>query len=538
MLVVRSDRSIGDRIRVRAWPRLLLLFGTLLAVSFIPRDAHAFTWMIKHGYGGCTTCHADPSGGELLTPYGRAQSDLLLRMHYGKDNASAEGSQKGGGHSGSFDSFDSFDNDEDKAADGEGTASKTKGAAKNGDAKPSRAAKAKKDSDDDDDDNKSSGAANAKGDSDDDAKPSAPAKAKKDSDDDDDDAPATGAGDAPKSAKAAPDASGKAAELDSSSGFLWGLITPPDWLLLGGSYRHLTLYEFGSKRFATFPMQADLYGQLVLGGFRAGGSIGAIRVPEGSPYARAAQVTRNQGDQWNLLSRTHYIGYEFEDGEYFLRAGRLNLPFGIRIPEHTMWVRSATRTDRESSQEDGLALAFNGSVVRGEVMAIAGNYQINPDKFRERGYSLYVEYLVASRSAIGVSSEVTYANRDRIIVEQGSMLRQAHGLFARTAISDKTVLLAEADFLNRSFAAPGYVGFAQLDWEAVQGLHFMVTGEGLDNGYDANQNVLHAPGNGQPMLGGWGTIDWFFLPHLEFRFDAVAQQQSHFTLLGQLHAFL
>ena len=51
-----------------------LTFATLFAAT---RPAHAYTWMIRHGYGGCTTCHTDPSGGETLTRYGRAQSDLL-----------------------------------------------------------------------------------------------------------------------------------------------------------------------------------------------------------------------------------------------------------------------------------------------------------------------------------------------------------------------------------------------------------------------------------------------------------------------------
>jgi hypothetical protein len=100
------------------------------------------------------------------------------------------------------------------------------------------------------------------------------------------------------------------------------------------------------------------------------------------------------------------------------------------------------------------------------------------------------------------------------------------------------VLLAEGDFLNRSFAQPGYVGFTQLDLEAVQGLHFMATGEILDNGFDSSQSTNRKPGNGQPLLGAWGSIDWFFLPHCEFRFDAVARQESSFTLLGQLHVFL
>lgn len=39
--------------------------------------------MIRHDYTGCGVCHADPSGGGLLTDYGRAQSVLLMQMNYG-----------------------------------------------------------------------------------------------------------------------------------------------------------------------------------------------------------------------------------------------------------------------------------------------------------------------------------------------------------------------------------------------------------------------------------------------------------------------
>ncbi len=53
-------------------------------------------------------------------------------------------------------------------------------------------------------------------------------------------------------------------------------------------------------------------------------------------------------------------GYDFADGQITVRAGHMNLPFGIRIPEHTMWVRQATLTDRESAQQDGVAFAYNG----------------------------------------------------------------------------------------------------------------------------------------------------------------------------------
>ena len=51
----------------------------LLAVLLLPGRSHAFAWMVSHGYGNCAQCHTDPSGGGLLTEYGRAQGEILLR---------------------------------------------------------------------------------------------------------------------------------------------------------------------------------------------------------------------------------------------------------------------------------------------------------------------------------------------------------------------------------------------------------------------------------------------------------------------------
>jgi len=223
-----------------------------------------------------------------------------------------------------------------------------------------------------------------------------------------------------------------------------------------------------------------------------------------------------------------------------LRGGRLNLPFGVRIPEHIMWVRDATRTDRESDQQHGVALAYNGSFLRGEVMGIAGNYQISPDKFRERGYSLYLEAAAASWAGVGVSSLVTVSKVDRLTLVEENTTRQVHGVFARLAPLQEVVVLLEGDAMLRSRATLGYVGFLQGDFEFVQGLHFLLTGEVLDQGRPSeNFNVsLETPGNGKPKWGGWVSVDWFFLPHMELRLDGISRQTEPFTLLAQLHAYL
>jgi hypothetical protein len=110
-------------------------------------------------------------------------------------------------------------------------------------------------------------------------------------------------------------------------------------------------------------------------------------------------------------------------------------------------------------------------------------------------------------------------------------------------LSKPFVLLAEGDVLHLSRHTVGYTGLAQLDWEVTQGLHLMPAAEVLD----AGQRTLapgpglavieKVPGAGKPRLGGWLSADWFFLPHLEARVDAILRQNGGAAML-QLHAYL
>ena len=93
MLKGSGTRKLGGRDTLRAFQRFLGWSAVVLFVSLFPSRAHAYTWMIKHGYSSCPVCHADPSGGELLTQYGRVQSDELLRMTYGKPSGGSSHSE-------------------------------------------------------------------------------------------------------------------------------------------------------------------------------------------------------------------------------------------------------------------------------------------------------------------------------------------------------------------------------------------------------------------------------------------------------------
>lgn len=388
---------------------------------FVP-EANAYPWMIRHYYSGCGNCHADPSGGELLTEYGRMISEETLSMDWGGA-------------------------DEAEEEDGE--------------------------------------------------------------------------------------------ERPFSSPF-FGWFGTPEEVLLGGSMRVASLYRPAlDDPLQVFPMQLDLMAHVrVLSQLRFAGSIGAARVPVGSPHARAAQVTRNQGESYNAISRTHWVAFDFgEDGVHSVRAGRLNLPFGVRMSEHVLWAREQTRTDRESDQQHGVALAMAFEKMRFEVMAIAGNYQVRPDQFRERGYSGYLEVLLGEGVMLGVSSLATRAADDRLEPVGMTSWRQAHGAMIRTRLGEGTALLAEADLLKRSRGTAGYVGFLQVDHELVRGLHLMGTAEVLDRGRPEQSNEAQV-GRGQAQWGGWGSVQWFPVSHFDVRADAISRQGEPLQFMAQLHTYL
>jgi hypothetical protein len=202
-----------------------------------------------------------------------------------------------------------------------------------------------------------------------------------------------------------------------------------------------------------------------------------------------------------------------------------------------MWARTATRTDREHSQEHGVALDYSEGRFRGEVMGILGNYQISPDKFRERGYSLYAEYLVSPHAAVGLSSVITHTAADYQLPKSPEHNRGAHGLTARVAPVAPLAILAEGDVLVSSLMNIGYVGMLQADYEIIRGLHLIGTGEVQDTGKPKETGATSAVGAGQPQFGGWLSVGWFFFTHFDARVDFVVRQNLPAALQSQFHYY-
>jgi hypothetical protein len=299
---------------------------------------------------------------------------------------------------------------------------------------------------------------------------------------------------------------------EHKTGVAWGLLDTPDWLLLGAGFRGAVLAMNvsggGAPASGWSPsfilMQADVRAGIRKGPLRASVSLGGLA---NTSYASVAG---------NFVSREHWVGYAPFGDTFLVRAGRMNLPFGIRSIEHTLWVRQKTRTDINDLQEHGVAFAYNSTRVRAELMGILGNYQISPDAYRQRGYSGTVELVPKSGLAVGLSSLVTHVGNDvRLKVPN---LRQAHGLFVRASPFESLVLFAEGDLTHDGpTGAPASTGFASVlqgDVEPLQGLHFILTGE------------TWSPAATKSSFGGWAAVDWFCWRQVDVRLDFMLRSET------------
>jgi hypothetical protein len=149
-------------------------------------------------------------------------------------------------------------------------------------------------------------------------------------------------------------------------------------------------------------MRADFGADIKLGSFRAAAEFGYASA-DSSSMTELAQLTRNTNGA-NLVAREFWAGLETFGGDGLLRAGRINVPFGLRNIEHTSFVRTATHTDINEDHEYGVAFAISKPTWRAEVMALLGNYSVHPDAYRERGAAGYFELTLAPTSTVGVSA--------------------------------------------------------------------------------------------------------------------------------------
>ncbi len=330
----------------------------------------------------------------------------------------------------------------------------------------------------------------------------------------------------------------KEEEVPASANFLW-FLELPDALNLSGNLRSGALIRPAAAT-PVIPMfmAYDLYATVNVLNF-VGHATAGVGIRNAQLAAIAPQCDASAGPCGvQAVAREYWGGAKFAEESVMVRAGRMNIPFGLRNSEHTTFVRSLTRTDINVAQQVGVAASYNGEGLRGEVMGVLGNFQIGPDVYRERGYAAYGEYGLSSSLFVGLSSQILRSQGDYELLRPTT--RHAHGLFARWAPSQALAILAEGDLL--AWQSPsqldriGFAGLVQGDYELMQGIHLIGTLEAAHTGTDARGF----------SYGGWISAAWNVLPHIEIRIDNMVRRLAQpeldaalsYSLLVQLHVFL
>ena len=113
--------------------------------------------------------------------------------------------------------------------------------------------------------------------------------------------------------------------------FFYGKLGTPSWLTLGGDLRGASGYIQSPTRVLTsFPMQIEAYASAIFGQFTVHVNVGTRPTEYGNEAATS------------VWAREHYVMWQQKPGEgtgVFVRAGRFMPVYGLRLAEHTTYIR-------------------------------------------------------------------------------------------------------------------------------------------------------------------------------------------------------
>jgi hypothetical protein len=289
--------------------------------------------------------------------------------------------------------------------------------------------------------------------------------------------------------------------------------TPTDFALdLGADIRLMPLFESdGDASLGTvIPMLTEIGGAVSLGRFIAYGGVTADQVYGVSP-------------SYVIASREHWLGYRAASG-VDVRAGRLVLPFGIRQPDHTQYVREDFGFDKWQ-QSYGAEVDIRRETWSLFANAFAGDLTRVPEARQERGIVLTPLLNFEGGAAIGMSVlGSTSSARTRVAVS----------LFGRAPLGGDTYVMGEVAVQHLDAkAGPSNLStiaeYVRLGWFARPAMDVFL---------EAGQRAfLNADGLTKGRLGlglNWQLFNWF-----EFAPQVLAEARtglpSRVLGMAQLH---
>ncbi|MGE5181457.1 MAG: hypothetical protein ACM31C_05325 [Acidobacteriota bacterium] len=187
--------------------------------------------------------------------------------------------------------------------------------------------------------------------------------------------------------------------------FMYGKLSLPDWLVLGGDLRGASGYLQTPQRYlVTIPMQADVYASALFGSFRAYVTVGY----------RPSQYINNVPNAQAPWSREHYLMWKDDpaatDGLY-VRVGRFMPVFGLRFAEHIFYDRRFGGTQLYA-ETYGAAAEYVTSKYEGHLTAFVADPLIDTVE-HSSGLAAYGELRLDDQTAVGAEAMYAASPGDR-----------------------------------------------------------------------------------------------------------------------------
>lgn len=246
---------------------------------------------------------------------------------------------------------------------------------------------------------------------------------------------------------------------DEEGRFLYGAVSPPSWLDIGGDISLLSAHQTsqGTSRNRWLLMQADVETAVTISKAYAAAVIGA------TPFFLDTS-------RFELASRRHYVGYRISE-LVRLRAGKFIPAYGLYLADHFAQIRGGLSWDYG---REPYGIEVSGETDRMEWFAtyLLGELS-SPQNDRERGIALRWEPRLWELQSLGIS----YA-----YLSNQNLTRHLFGPFALIALSPDLFAVAEAAFHRASNqgmegATWGATTYFRVNYMLIQGLQIYLSNE-------------------------------------------------------------
>ena len=250
-------------------------------------------------------------------------------------------------------------------------------------------------------------------------------------------------------------------------------------------------------------------------------------VPSNSLPAGQADYDVAAGEDLTF-SREHYFGYRFSNNSQGIYVGKMDIVYGIRIPNHTAFSRSSTGNDQYAASH-GVVYHLGSEKFDLGLQYFLGDFE-KVEEARSSGFAGKYEHSVTSNSRLGVSYLNSTNNND----DETS----AYALIAKMGIGKGSSLMYEFGQKVNTISSTGlsttsqYM-FLQKHFYVKRGLYILMTYE---------QFVADTSGAAESHRISPG-IQWFPIQRVEIRADLTNSKQyetnvatnDSWAFLGQVH---